>query len=380
MVTVVLEIVSFLGILIFSGIFVTEQNITVMRKPKGYWNVYENCRKEAEKYKTRSEFSEKSQVAYYYARKNGWMDTFDFFLPENEARRNAKLGQRKWTKEECLELARECTSREDFRKKHGGAYKFLKRYYTLDECNWFKTPERVKHTENDYVVYVYEDTDNRCAYIGLTDNLRKRHNAHRAGKKYNGVRKFDTVASHFIGIGIELPYPIVKEENLSSEDAQYYEGFYVDLYRDNGWTILNKGKTGKGTSSLGGTYRKWTHEALVEASKEYSNRSDFGKGNPKAYKKAYQYGLMDELYPNDKKQNPKNYWDYSTCLLEAIGCKTKGEFKQKNATAYSVARKNGWLKFYIFFKPTGEVRSEENHRRFLERMKKPEYGILNVAI
>ncbi len=45
-------------------------------KPKGHWNNKENCRLEALKYKTRTEFSKKSICSYESSSKNKWLDEF----------------------------------------------------------------------------------------------------------------------------------------------------------------------------------------------------------------------------------------------------------------------------------------------------------------
>ena len=43
------------------------------RKPAGYWTL-ERCRKEALKYKTKTEFSKGCVSAYQAALRNGWLD------------------------------------------------------------------------------------------------------------------------------------------------------------------------------------------------------------------------------------------------------------------------------------------------------------------
>ena len=45
-----------------------------MRKPKGYWNIYDNVLNEALKYKSKTVFQEKASVAYKYSRMNGWYE------------------------------------------------------------------------------------------------------------------------------------------------------------------------------------------------------------------------------------------------------------------------------------------------------------------
>lgn len=42
--------------------------------PNGYWHIYENCRKEALKYKTKTEFIKNSQHVYNISLKRGWLN------------------------------------------------------------------------------------------------------------------------------------------------------------------------------------------------------------------------------------------------------------------------------------------------------------------
>jgi len=46
--------------------------------PHGHWNSYDNCKQEALKYKTRTEYLKKARGAYAKASKNGWLS--DFFV------------------------------------------------------------------------------------------------------------------------------------------------------------------------------------------------------------------------------------------------------------------------------------------------------------
>ena len=48
-------------------------------KPCGYWNSFENCEKEALKYKNRTEFHDKVNATYKVALKNNWLDIYNEF-------------------------------------------------------------------------------------------------------------------------------------------------------------------------------------------------------------------------------------------------------------------------------------------------------------
>ena len=46
------------------------------RKPKGYWDSYENCYNAAKECRSRTEFGKKHTNAYANSLKNGWLDEF----------------------------------------------------------------------------------------------------------------------------------------------------------------------------------------------------------------------------------------------------------------------------------------------------------------
>lgn len=50
--------------------------LAVVKTPNGFWDIYENCKEEAKKYKNRTEFSKKKQNAYQSSLKNKWIDDF----------------------------------------------------------------------------------------------------------------------------------------------------------------------------------------------------------------------------------------------------------------------------------------------------------------
>lgn len=50
------------------------KHILISAKPNGFWEVKENCIKEAKKYSSRSEFATKAVAAYAQCRKRGWLE------------------------------------------------------------------------------------------------------------------------------------------------------------------------------------------------------------------------------------------------------------------------------------------------------------------
>lgn len=222
----------------------------------------------------------------------------------------------------------------------------------LDDYDWFKTPVQEPHTKNDYVIYSYEDRVNKAVYVGLTMNIKRRHSGHRSKKD----GKYDTVAQYFQSIGQELPNPVVKMEGLSSQEAQYYENWYVEGYKRAGWTVINSGKTGENTSSLGGTYVKWTYDKCKEEAGRYKTRGEFKKNSCSAYGAALKYGWLDDFFVKSNCKS-RGYWTYERCYNEASKYKIAQDFRKCCKTAYRVSTENGWSKDYTWFietkKPIG---------------------------
>ena len=297
--------------------------------PKGYWT-YEHCKEEAMKYETRSKFHKGCKSAYSVAWKKGWID--DWF---NEVGRKP-MGY--WDCDHCKEEALKYDTRYDFRYNNVVAYEVARDNGWLDGYFWLK--KRGYHKGDDYWIYAYEDVENKAVYVGLTWR-KERHNEHKRDKK-------DRVNKYFKSINKPVPEPMIKIEGLSAEDAQYYEDWYKKKYAEAGWKVLNKGKTGVGSSSLGRSYVVWDYEHCKEEASKYRNRTEFQRNSVSAYSSSNKNGWLDDFFGKSK-QNKPNYWTYDKCEEIALGCKTRTELREKNGTAYVTALKKGWIDDYTWF-------------------------------
>ena len=88
-------------------------------RPNKKWN-YQNCLEESKKYTSRSEFAQNSSGAYHVASRNGWLKDYTW-LPEDG--RSLKLEQYGiWTKEACFKEAQKYKTRTEFARKNNSAY------------------------------------------------------------------------------------------------------------------------------------------------------------------------------------------------------------------------------------------------------------------
>ena len=84
----------------------------------------ETCFEEAQKYKTLTDFIDKSNVAYNVARKKNWIN--DYIWLEHKKR---------WTKEEFVEIAKQYTTKAEFREKQKNLYAIGYRHGWLQYLN-----------------------------------------------------------------------------------------------------------------------------------------------------------------------------------------------------------------------------------------------------
>ena len=359
-----------------------------MIKPSGFWN-QENCYTEAWKYTKRIDFQKGSGSAYISARRNGWLDDYSWF-------EDVKKSNGFWTKERCYGEAKKYKSKNGFHKESSGAYKVALKNGWLADYTWFDetkkennywTFERCydeakkyksfaefrktcisaygaarkngwlcdftwleKRTVSDkpiYAVYRYYDEETNTVYVGLANNMKRRHKEHCNGFIKRGERRYDVVYRYFHSINKEVPDPIILKDGLFANDAQSYEDIYIQEYKKDGLNILNLAKAG----SLGAS-GKWTKDACYREALKYKTRSEFKRSNGSAYQSAMRNGWVKDYDWLSDPKTVKGATKYTReyCENEAKKYKTRADFMNANNGAYTVARKNGWLDDYTWLK------------------------------
>jgi predicted GIY-YIG superfamily endonuclease len=240
-----------------------------------------------------------------------------------------KYRKKYWTKEKCQELALECESRSDFHTKYRAAFDVSsKNNWLNDICSHMN-----QLNDNYRCIYVYEFSDN-SAYIGLTYDLNDRHYRHMSNYNNNG-----SVYKHIKKTSI-IPELKQLTDYLEIEEAKLKEQHYVEKYKNEGWNILNKVKTG----SLGGITLIWTKEKCQEVALKCKTKSEFYIKYTSASSSALKNGWIDEICSHmENKTKPKGYWTYEKCLNAAIEQGTKNKFRVKASGATKSAIRNNWL-------------------------------------
>ena len=272
----------------------------------------------------------------------------------------------KWNKETCHEEAKKYSTRYEFQKGCGRAYNVACKNKWLDDYDWFIEGRFKLFNDKVDSVYVYIFSDN-TVYIGRTlmkrqENRRIEHQNDNVGlyAKYNNLN---------------MPNMQILEENLTLKEGLEREDYWLNWYKNNGYYVLNKAKTGVGSGSLGTINSgKWNKETCYEEAKKYSTRSEFKKGCSSAYKVARKNKWLNDYDWFVEVCKPKGYWSYETCYEEAKKYSTRSEFKKGCSRAYKVACKNKWLDNYDWFvngnKRAAEKKTKWNKETCHEEAKK----------
>ena len=250
---------------------------------------------------------------------------------------------KKYTYDYCYNIALKYKTFYDFRKND------YRTYSNAKENNWIKDYTWIEEVQYEdlkrQAIYVYEFSDN-SAYVGLTNNIQRRDLEHRNLKNI----KKDTVLDYSIQKNIEIPQPKILKENLTRKESQIEERKYIEIYKKNGWCLLNKIRGG----SLGGVFckDKWTRENVIEVSKKYKNQEEMKKFSRTWYNRMIKMNLTKECFPNGRfldSTNMKNQYVYTEKFLNEMKQKypLKKDLRKNEFRVYRWLWKNDRL--YEFY-------------------------------
>ena len=347
------------------------------RREAGYWN-YDLAKEVASNYNSRSDFEKNERYCYIYCSKQGFLDSVCSHMNE------IKKPKDYWCFERCHEEALLYETKKDFRDNSASCYSQASRNKWVDLiCGHMKSCGSLYFRD----VYLFEFPKDRVVYVGLSCNIKKRYKEH-TNETINGSRVYD----HIQKTNSEFIFKVITEKPIPNEEAQILEHETIETYQNNGWEILNKGKTGKNVGSLGSGIRKWTFEKCqerasmfnskqeyrincssyqsakangwlniicenmtesniiwnkqlceTEASK-YEFKKDFLKYSNSAYRYALKHNFLDEICKNmTETRKCNNYWCKSRCLEQSLLYNNRSDFKNNSGAAYYSALRNGWL-------------------------------------
>ena len=381
------------------------------REPNGYWHSYENCYNAAKQCKTKKEFRKRFSAANNNAAKNGWLSDYIWF---------EKLREKKgtYTREKCREIAVGCHTRMEFHDKCSRAYQvalkkgwmddytwfeekqkpngywdnydkcfkaakecntrseFLEKYYQayicankngwINDYTWFETKANYMTDRVDNV-YAYVWEEQKLAYVGRSVDVYKRDKEHRGIHVTHGKR--DTVFVYCEKHKLTIPNYQVLKTDITLEEGLYWEDWYCSYFRQKGYALLNKAKTGKGSGSIGGIGRdKYSYKRCYDAASKCKTNIEFCQAFNGEWQKAYKKGWIKDYIWFKEIKKPNGYWkDYDNCYNAAKECATSKEFRLKYPNAYAYSRKMRWHLDYTWMTGVRAIRGTRNKANVKEK-------------
>ena len=300
--------------------------------PPFHWSSKSNVLEESKKYTSRIDFMRGSSGAYASAKRNGWLDEMTWL-----SRRYKEKGF--WNvKENVFAEAKKYTYKSDFRRLAPAAYNSARKCHWLETMNWFQH-KNVEKAESGsvHVVYVYIDEENKKAYVGATNDMKRRDYEHR-------TKTDDPLFKHYKAVGKDIPTYKILRDGLTIVERQREERIQSLYYRDELSYILlnNPDLTGENIGSIGCLAWKWTRTEVIKEAEKYKTPKEFFTKAAGAYDAALRYKMMnEETFPwFYSKKRPQGWWNVKEHVLEeSKKYKTWDEFFWKSPTAYNAVKK-----------------------------------------
>lgn len=343
--------------------------------PDGYWDIFENVQKAASECLTKKEFHIKYSRAYKKAKDYGWLEKLHF---EDGNKINAEK-RRIWTYEKCYEIAHQYKYKSDFEREQPSAYQTARKNGWLETYDWFDVKPDPYNT-NMHLIYAYEFKETNSVYIGLTINLKKRDYQHRNLKNSSVLRH-----SIEYGLAVPQPKVLeqdISRENSGEKEHYYVEQYRSDGWNilnraKTGKTSSSKGSIEKySQNEIINTARNYStmkefytaepvmyqvmnkkgmeldwlvkvkqangywddKERCRQAAMQCSTPREFTLRFSGAYESSRKNKWMREFFPNKRRD-----WDYESCKKAAAECKHRSEFERKYSQGYKLSKTNGWL-------------------------------------
>jgi len=331
--------------------------------PNGYWNILENCKAEALKYSSRSEWQKDSPLSYRWATKNKWIEECAGHMALS------RMPDGYWTLERCQEVAKNYKTKAQWRLEHRASFSRANKQGWLNQCcehmdtggMWFGPASILEALLSHDVLYEME-----YRFKDSLEISRRPYDFYLP--EFNLVIEFHG-EQHLIGWG---------RRNEDAQSIQARDLFKKTWAKDHGiryleikqWEISSKAeiidrvikelkkiskKEDLSISLIGRDLTKsellkvknrlkWTKEACVVEANKYMTIKEWQLGSAGSYQAAFKKGWLNECSGHmDRQLHKKNHWTLATCIKDAEQYKTKSEWQQATRSGYSIAAKNKWI-------------------------------------
>ena len=242
------------------------------QKPQGYWDSYDNCYKEALKYKNRAQFSRNCQGAYSYALKNGWIDDYTWF--------DEKQKHNYWNRETCFEEAKKYKTSTEFARNAVRAYELARKKGWLSDYTWFEKPFR----------WTKELCEKEARKYTKRSHFKKGSPAAYTNARENGWLEEYTWFE-------EKPRMNYWNKETCYEEAKRYKT-RTEFQKGNtsAYAVALKNRWIDEYEWMKPPLRIWTYEDCKKEATKYQRRTQFKNALPGAYRKAREQGWLDDFF------------------------------------------------------------------------------------
>ena len=308
-------------------------------KPNGYWTK-ERCKEVADKYTDRKIFNEEQKVVHKVIVRGGWVDELLSHMIWTTSNGNPYYpSDYVWTLQDAKKEAKKYKFRSEVQKNNNHLYQWIKKHKWEGKCY----PHMKEFNLSKRHIYAEEFENSKTVYIGLSCQIERGHNAHLGKENQHGVI-VSPVYHHMKETGEKPKLKILTRRPVNSENAGEVENSYIKKYKENGWELLNKAKAGSlGSMRPKWTYKKFEKmKKGCKTQEEYHKKLDWRRY---LLKEGWWEKLISDLPIKSKLGRiPNTHWTLEEALEVAKKCKNTAELQKKYAGAYKTILRNGGRK------------------------------------
>lgn len=253
--------------------------------------------------------------------------------------RNKKNKHSALTKEICLEKAKKCNGRKEYKKTCGGCYEKAQKDGFINEIWDIIKPKGNRYKRCIYA-YIFNNVDGKnYVYIGLTCNVEHRHKEHSGSVN----DKKSSVAKFCLEHHVNIVDPVVLTDYVDKNEASKLEGYFLEKYINDGYIPINKIKCG----GLGGAYKNnFSFEYCKKIASKYKSRNEFKKKCFSVYYFSEKMGWIESLIPKKCESHTKD-----EVLNVSKNYKRLRDFRRDYPKLYDAAKRHKWKECFDHMEP-----------------------------